>query len=122
MNSRSSAPIGSGGHSVGCESTISCHQTSRPSCIVTPSCAVRRSTRQRSIDGVSAIAASAISFSGTTLPRRHAPSPVMSTLHSASLIRSRSESEVNPPNTTECAAPSRAHASIATGSSGTIPR
>ena len=45
------------------------------------------------MDGVSAIAASAISLSGTTLPRRHAPSPVTSTLHSASLIRSRSESD-----------------------------
>jgi hypothetical protein len=31
---------------------------------------VRRSTRHFSIDGVSAIAASAMSFSGTTLPRR----------------------------------------------------
>ena len=33
------------------------------------------------MDGVSATAASAISFSGTTLPRRQAPSPVMRTLH-----------------------------------------
>ncbi len=68
MNSRSSASIGSGAHSGDCPSTSSCHQTSRPSCISTPSWAVRRTTRQRSIDGVSAIAASAISLSATTLP------------------------------------------------------
>ena len=74
------------------------------------------------MDGDSAIAASAISFSGTIPPRRHAPSPVTSTFASASLMRSRSESAVKPPNTTEWAAPIRAQASIATGSSGTIPR
>ncbi len=45
-----------------------------------------------------------------------------STLHSASWIRWASESAENPPNTTEWTAPSRAQASIATGSSGTMPR
>ena len=54
-------------------------------------------------------------------PRRHAPSPVTSTRASASLMRSRSESAVKPPKTTECAAPMRAHASIAIGNSGTMP-
>ena len=72
--------------------------------------------------GHSATAASALSFNGTIAPRRHAPSAVMSTLACASLIRSRSDSALNPPNTTECGAPIRAHASIAIGSSGTIPR
>src|ERR1039458_9338523 len=38
----------------------------------------------------------------------------------ASSIRSRRASAEKPPNTTECAAPIRAHASIATGSSGII--
>ena len=45
---------------------------------------------------------------------------VTMTLVSASLQRSRSESDEKPPKTTECAAPMRAHASIAIGSSGTI--
>jgi hypothetical protein len=44
----------------------------------------------------------------------------MTTLHSASLIRSTSESGEKPPNTTEWGAPIRAHASMATGSSGII--
>ena len=84
--------------------------------------AVRRSTSTFSIDGHSATAVSAVSLRGTTLPRRHAPSPVMSTLASASWMRSRSESEEKPPNTTECGAPMREQARSAVGSSGTIPR
>ena len=100
---------------------MSCHHTSRPSVISTP-WDVRSSTNTFSIDGHSATASSAISFNGTTVPRRHAPSPVMSTFACASLMRSRNESDENPPNTTECAAPIRAHASNAIGSSGTMPR
>ena len=42
----------------------------------------------------------------------------MSTCASASLMRSRSDAAVNPPNTTEWAAPIRAHASIAAAASG----
>ena len=38
-----------------------------------------------------------------------------------SLSRSESESALKPPKTTVCGAPRRAHASIATGSSGIIP-
>ena len=45
-----------------------------------------------------------------------------SMLASASLILSRNDSALNPPKTTEWGAPIRAHASIAIGSSGTIPR
>ena len=37
-----------------------------------------------------------------------------------SLSRSDSASEEKPPNTTVCGAPRRAHASMATGSSGTM--
>ncbi len=111
----------SGSQSVDWRGTRSCHQTSRPS-IIDTSCAVRRSTSTVSIDGQSATAASAVSFSGTTFPRRHAPSPVMSTLASASWMRSRRESAEKPPNTTECGAPIREHARSAVGSSGTMPR
>lgn len=38
----------------------------------------------------------------------------------ASLIRVASSWAEKPPNTTECTAPMRAHASIATSASGTI--
>ena len=82
---------------------------------------VRRSTTTFSMVGVPETASSAFFFSGTTLPARHPSSWVIRTLASASLIRSRRASAENPPNTTECAAPSRAQASIATGSSGTMP-
>ena len=68
-----------------------------------------------------ASASSAFCLSGTTWPRRYAPSAVMSTFACASLMRSFSASALKPPNTTECAAPIRAHASMAMGSSGTIP-
>ena len=63
---------------------------------------------------------STFGFSIDGAPRRNPPSAVMTTLHSASLIRSTSESGLKPPNTTECGAPMRAQASMATGSSGTI--
>jgi hypothetical protein len=46
----------------------------------------------------------------------------MSTFASASWMRSRSDVDEKPPKTTECAAPMRAHASNAIGSSGTMPR
>ena len=42
----------------------------------------------------------------------------MSTAHCESLMRSRSDSELKPPNTTQCTAPMRAQASIAIASSG----
>jgi hypothetical protein len=38
-----------------------------------------------------------------------------------SFMRSDNDSAEKPPNTTVCGAPSRAHASIAIGSSGTMP-
>jgi hypothetical protein len=75
-----------------------------------------------SMVGHSSRASSAFCLSGTSWPRRHAPSPVIRTLASASLIRSRRASAENPPNTTEWGAPILAQASMAAGSSGTIPR
>ena len=82
---------------------------------------VRRSTTTFSIVGASATASSALRLSGTTLPARQPSSWVIRILASASLIRSRRASAEKPPNTTECGAPSRAQASMATGSSGTMP-
>ena len=71
--------------------------------------------------GASASASSAVRFSGTVWPRRHASSCVISTSQPMSFIRPESESAEKPPKTTVCGAPSRVHASIATGSSGIIP-
>ena len=120
-NSRSSASIGSGGHdATSSEPRTSWYQLSRPSCIGT-SLPVRRTTRQRLTPGASAIASSAMRLSGTVAPRRQASSCVISTAQPMSFIRDESESAEKPPKTTVCGAPSRVQASIATGSSGTMP-
>jgi hypothetical protein len=61
-------------------------------------------------------------FRETTFPLRQPPSAVINTLASASLMRSASDCDEKPPNTTLWAAPMRAQASIATAASGTIGR
>ncbi len=66
------------------------------------------------------IASSTPAFSGAALPRRYCPSVVITSLASASSMRALSAEAENPANTTECIAPSRAHASIAMIASGTI--
>ena len=71
--------------------------------------------------GASAMASSAVRLSGTVEPRRQASSCVTRTSQPMSLMRLESESAEKPPKTTVCGAPSRVQASIATGSSGTIP-
>ena len=122
-NSRSSESIGSQGHdsgSSGLPSTTSFQKTSRPRSIET-SPSVRRRTTQVSMPGASPIASSAICFSGTLEPRRHASSWVTSTVQPMSLIRPESESAEKPPKTTVCGAPNRVQASIAIASSGTMP-
>ena len=120
-NSRSSESIGSHGHDAGSSGrSSSWNHVSRPSCIGT-SFPVRRSTRQERTSGAAAIASSAVSFNGTGLPRRQASSWVTSTSQPMSIIRPDSESAENPPNTTVCGAPNRVQASMAIGSSGTIP-
>ena len=70
--------------------------------------------------GVWDTASSTAGFSGMAEPRRFCPSAVMTTTAWASSIRLRSASELNPAKTTECAAPMRAHASMATIASGII--
>ena len=71
--------------------------------------------------GASLTASSAIALSATRLPLRQASSWVISSLAPVDSSRSPSASAENPPKTTTCGAPSRAQASIATGSSGTMP-
>ena len=78
----------------------------------------RRTTTTFSMDSVPDNALSAVSFNGTTRPRRYPPSAVIRSLASASMIRSRRLSALNPPNTTEWIAPIRVHANMAMAASG----
>ncbi len=80
----------------------------------------RLRTTHFSTVGDLARAASTLALSGTTLPRRQPPSAVISRRALASLLRSATASAEKPPKTTECVAPMRAQASMATTSSGTI--
>ena len=72
--------------------------------------------------GAPSRAASTLAFRGTSLPPRQAPSPVIIAVTPQSSTRSRTESGEKPPKMTVWGAPIRAHASIATTISGTIPR
>jgi len=72
--------------------------------------------------GVPSRALSTFALSSMTLPRRQPPSAVMTSLALQSLMRSLSDSGLNPPNTTVWMAPTRAQASIATTASGIIGR
>jgi hypothetical protein len=56
----------------------------------------------------------------TTLPPSIPQEAATTTRGLASSIRTASSLEANPPNTTECTAPSRAQASIAITASGII--
>ena len=67
-------------------------------------------------------ASSAIRFSGTAFVPRITPVAVTSTRGALSITRLASASAENPPKTTECTAPMRAHASIVMGSRSTMGR
>ena len=110
----------SGAHDASAPAMRSSHQWSRPSVmgVAPPASPVRRATTTCSIDGVSATAVSAFSFSGTT---RAAPPPAVGGDEDLGLgvvdpVAQRVGEK--PPNTTECGAPMRVQASMATGSSG----
>ena len=59
---------------------------------------------------------------GAALPLRRAPSAVTSSFASENSMRSRTEPAEKPPKTRLCGAPMRAHASIATTTSGIMGR
>ena len=59
-------------------------------------------------------ASSTIAFSGMSLPPRTCSSAVITATAPASMMRSCSDLAEKPPNTTECVAPMRAQACIAT--------
>ena len=61
-----------------------------------------------------ASASSTIAFSGRLLPPRACSSAVITATAPASMMRSCSDFAEKPPNTTECVAPIRAQACIAT--------
>ena len=71
----SSASMGSAAHSSEASATSSCHQRSRPGfmeiCAASPT---RRTTTTFSMVGVPVSASSTLALSGTTVPRRQAPS------------------------------------------------
>ncbi len=75
-----------------------------------------------SIDGTSSMNSSTAGLMSAALPLRRAWSTVISALASANCIRSFTASAEKPPNTRLWGAPIRAHASIATATSGIIGR
>ena len=81
---------------------------------------VRLSTMTFSTSGHSLSASSTFFLSGTMVPRRQPPSAVMTSLDSASWMRSRTASGEKPPKITLWAAPMRVQASMAMATSGTI--
>ena len=81
---------------------------------------VALTTKIVSMEATSPIFSSTAALIGAVLPFRRAPSTVTSALASENSMRSLTASGEKPPKTTLCGAPIRAHASIATGSSGTI--
>jgi len=119
MNSGSSAPIHATVQVERCFFISSSSHRSRPACIGT-SWSVRRATRTVSTRSMPSIARSVMALSGIRRPPRRPSFAVITTLQPASTIRSRSDSALNPPKTTECTAPIRAHASIAYTVSGII--
>ena len=121
MNSGCSLSNASGACTSGWRSTMSCHHTSRPSTQST-SPPVRLTTSTCSTLGVCSTASSTAGFSGIAEPRRFCPSLVMTSFAWASSMRLRSASAEKPANTTECGAPIRAQASMATIASGIIGR
>ena len=83
---------------------------------------VLRTTTTVSIDGTSPRNLSTAGLMSAALPLRRAWSTVISAFASENSIRSFTESGEKPPKTTLCGAPMRAHASIATATSGIIGR
>ena len=123
MNSGSSAFMRSGSQVPAGLSTTASYQRSRGICMSTAA-PVWRTTSTVSTESVpgSFSAASTFAFSGTFLPPRRPSSAVMTSLLRSRATRSAIDCGEKPPNTTECIAPMRAQASIATTASGIIGR
>ena len=122
MNSGCSAPKARASCASAAFAISSCHQRSRPSAMST-ACSGRSMTSTCSTvwPGRSS-AVSTASLSGKTRPLRFEPFAVMTSFAAASSTRWRIASAEKPPKITECTAPMRAQASIATTASGSIGR
>ena len=83
---------------------------------------VRRITMTSDTWGQSSRASSTLRFRGMTLPPRRPSSAVMTIRLSQSWIRPAMLSGEKPPKITECTAPIRAQASMATAAWGIIGR
>ena len=81
---------------------------------------IRFNTITESTQSQSFKASSTIDFKSIVLFPLKLPSEVRTILHDASLILADSADEEKPANTTECIAPTLAHAKTAIASSGTI--
>mmetsp|Transcript_2512 Transcript_2512/g.9867 ORF Transcript_2512/g.9867 Transcript_2512/m.9867 type:complete len:212 (+) Transcript_2512:1203-1838(+) len=128
MNRGASESIHSQSHSAETASISSCHHVSRPSTIGHSPCNRRNTTTlcthsaEPSPEALlpSSSVLSTCVLSSTGFAPRITASHVTITLLCASARRPRIASGENPPNTTECTAPMRAHARQATASSTTI--
>jgi hypothetical protein len=123
MNNGSSAFMRSGSQVSGWPSTTASYQRSRGICMSTAP-PVWRTTSTVSTELVpgSFSASSTFAFSGTLLAAAQAFVGGDHQLGAAVCTRSAIDCGAKPPNTTECTAPMRAQASIATAASGIIGR
>ncbi len=112
MNSGSSAPIQALVQVERCRRHSSSSHRSRPAVIGT-SDSVRRATSTVSTSDRPSMARSTVFLSGTFFPPRRPSLAVTTSLQRASRMRSRNDSALKPPKTTECTAPMRAQASMA---------
>jgi hypothetical protein len=100
--------------------TCSAQSRSRPATSRATACGRCSTTHQRGRCADSPTARSKIGLYSTTRLPSIPHDADTTTTGRASSIRVASSAAANPPNTTECTAPIRAHASIATTASGTI--
>ena len=121
MNSGSSAPIAGAVCVSAWPSTTDSYQRSRGICMGTAAPVLRNTSTVETVvvPGI-AKASSMVDLSGMRLPPRRASSAVMTSVLPQSAMRSATACGAKPPNTTECTAPMRAQASMATAASGII--
>ena len=110
-----------GTHSAGSAAATSSSQSrSRPAVIAATACGRCRSTTCSGLCDARSSARSSSGLYSTTRVTSMPQDADTTTFGLASSMRAASSAAANPPNTTECTAPSRAQASIATTASGTI--
>ena len=102
------------------EASASVQSRSRPSSISASACGRCRITQRSGLCAAIAIASSSRGLYSTIRFGSIPHEAESTTLGVASSMRTASSLAANPPNTTECTAPSRAHASIAITASGTM--